>query len=124
MLSEASKRSKRGIRFVKIKDVVDKIGNPVAELLLVIHAWSGSGTVSATFGQGKGVLLRKVQKMDYAQDLVNIFMCENISCAEISQAGSDLFMLMYSGHRQGDTLQADFEVCAIYELYCCTYQVM
>ena len=87
-------RSKRGIRFVRIRDIVDIIGTPVAERILVIHAWSGCDTVSATFGHGKSVLLKMVQKKDDARNLVDIFMCDSVSSAEVSEAGAKLFVLM------------------------------
>ena len=87
-------RSKRGVRFVRIRDIVDNIGIPVAERILVIHARSGCDTVSATFGHGKSVLLKMVQKKDDARNLVDIFMCDSVSSAEVSEAGAKLFVLM------------------------------
>ena len=38
-------RSKRGVRYVRIRDIVDIIGTPVAERILVMHAWSGCCSV-------------------------------------------------------------------------------
>ena len=59
----------------------------------MIHAWSGSNTVSATFGHGKGVLLEEGTEMDDAGNLVHIFMGGSVSSAEVAEAGAKLFVL-------------------------------
>ena len=44
-----------------------------------------------------------MQKKDDARNLVDTFMCDSVSSAEVSEEGAKLFVLMYSG-QQGDTL--------------------
>ena len=44
-----------------IRDLVTKAGNLAVSNLLFVHAWSGCDTTSATFGQGKTTLLKKIK---------------------------------------------------------------
>ena len=65
--------------------------------VLVIHAWSGCDTTSATFGHGKTTLLKTTQ------DLSDIVGGHDKSQEEVSNAGLGLFRCMY-GANAHDTL--------------------
>ena len=98
--SELSKRSRSGIRFYSISEIVRSIGSIVTRHILFIHAWSGCDTTSATFGQGKGVILKKMESSEELQSLSEIFMCESATPEDISSAGERIFVIMYSGKNE------------------------
>jgi len=57
-LSEARKN----LKIWSISDLVRETGPIVTSYLLVLHAWSGCDTTSATYGQGKIGLVKKLKK--------------------------------------------------------------
>ena len=54
----------------KIRDVVAEVGDVVQAHLLFVHAWSGYDTTSATFGQGKTALLKKMKNFNKLQQIL------------------------------------------------------
>ena len=53
----------------KLKDVVNKTGEALSSHILFIDAWSGCDTTSATFGQGKTTLLKKIKESQEMQQI-------------------------------------------------------
>ena len=56
--SEAGKK----LKIWRISDLVGQAGPLVTSHLLFLHAWSGCDTTSATFGQGKVSLVKRLKK--------------------------------------------------------------
>ena len=72
--------------------------NPdISELLLVIHAFGGCDTVSGLYDKGKNAVLKLAEKSKSARENAKIFMKENASKEEISDAGNRLIKLLYGG---------------------------
>ena len=98
--SELSKRSRYGIRFYSISEIFRSIGSIVARHILFIHAWSGCDTTSVTFGQGKLVILKKLESSEELQSLSETFMSEGATPEDISSAGERIFVIMYNGKNE------------------------
>ena len=69
LFSEAAKRSKAGQQMFSIQDIISSMAAVTLKNLLFIHSWSGCDTTSATFGQGKGLILKK---MSSSQELSGV----------------------------------------------------
>ena len=65
--------------------------------LLFIHSWSGCDTTSATFGQGKGLLLKKMSPSQELQELSQLFYKNEANHVEIRQVGLRIFVILYGG---------------------------
>ena len=87
----------------KIRDLVAKVGGIVKAHLLFVHAWSGCDTTSATFGQGKTTLLKKMKDSSELQQISYLMHSADASPEDIGKAGIQAFIIMYGG-KQADTL--------------------
>ena len=87
----------------KIRDLVTKVGGVVKAHLLFIHAWSGCDTTSATFGQGKTLLLKKIKECNELQQISYVMSKDDVTAEQIGKAGIQVFAIMYGG-KQGYTL--------------------
>jgi hypothetical protein len=65
--------------------------------LLFAHAWTGCYTTFAVFSQGKGVIIKKLQKSEKIRTISRTFYNENTSHVEVAQAGLKLFVSKYGG---------------------------
>ena len=87
----------------KIHDLVTKVGAIVKAHLLFVHAWSGCDTTSATFGQGKTTLLKKMKDSSELQQILYLMHSADASPEDIGKAGIQAFIIMYGG-KQADSL--------------------
>ena len=85
------KRSKAGPRVLNVCEVVSAISEITLQIILFIRAWSGCDTTSATFGQGKGAILKNILASKELQDMSLLFYQNEASHVEISQAGLRIF---------------------------------
>ena len=83
-----------------VRDLVSKAGNLIVSHLLLVHAWSGCDTTSATFGHGKTTLLKKLKASEVIQEISSVLCNPNASQEEIGQAGLQLFVILYGGKQQ------------------------
>ena len=97
--SEAGKNQK----IWKISDVVDQAGPVVTSHLLFLHAWCGCDTTSATFGQGKVGLIKKLKQSKEVQMISELMMDSNASVEEVGRVGVRLFVIVFGG-KQSDSL--------------------
>ena len=97
------KSQKKGIISWKINDLVTDAGKVVITHLIFVHAWSGCDTTSATFGQGKASLLKKLKESEVLQDISLLMSDPHATAEQIGKAGIQVFIAMYSG-KQRDSL--------------------
>ena len=97
------KSQKKGIISWKINDLVTDAGEVVISHLIFVHAWSGCDTTSATFGQGKASLLKKLKESEVLQDISLLMSDPHATAEQIGKAGIQVFIAMYSG-KQRDSL--------------------
>ncbi len=71
----------------------------VIENILFLHAWSGCDTTSATFGQGKTAILKKLKQSVEIQNISIILNDIEATPDTVGTAGCQLFVLMYGGNR-------------------------
>lgn len=90
--SEARKSLQTTALSWNVRDLVSKAGNLIASHLLLVHAWSGCDTTSATFGHGKTTLLKKLKASEVIQEISSVLCNPNASQEEIGQAGLQLFV--------------------------------
>ena len=102
-LSEPRSTSKKGLQVWRIRDLIDKAGKLVVSHLLFIHAWSGCDTTSATFGQGKTNLVKKIQAHEEVQHISSLMTNPCSTAEEIGKAGVHLFVVLFGG-KQNDSL--------------------
>lgn len=98
-----SEAKKKGLMAWKIRDLITKAGKLVVSHLLFIHAWSGCDTTSATFGQGKTNLLKKLKESEEVQKISLLISDPVMTAEQIVKAGVQLFIIMYGG-KQEDSL--------------------
>ena len=85
--------------YLNVRDLVTKAGKLAVSNLLLVHAWSGYDTTSATFGQSKTALLKTIKASKEIQAIYSAMCNPNASQEEIGQAGVRLFMILYDGKR-------------------------
>ena len=96
-LSEAGKT-------FKIWRISDLVEHPiVTSNLLFLHAWSGCHTTSATFGQGKIGLIKKIKQSNDVQAIAELMMNHNATVEQVGKAGAWLFVIVFGG-KQSDSL--------------------
>ena len=95
--SEPKKSQKKGLFLWKIRDLVTKAGEVVIPHLLFVHAWSGCDTVSATFGQGKTSLLKKLKDSEELKQISLLMSDPHATAEQIGKAGIQVFISMYGG---------------------------
>ena len=100
-LQSNAKKSQKKIW--KIRDLVATLGGVIKAQLLFVHAWSGCDTTSATFGQGKTTLLKKIKESNKLQQISYLMNNADASPEQIGKAGIQVFIIMCGG-KQGDTL--------------------
>ena len=93
----------KNLKIWRISDVVDQAGPIVTSHLLFLHAWCGCDTTSATFGQGKVSLMKKLKQSNEVQMISQLMMDRNATVDEVSRVGVRLFVIAYGG-KQSDSL--------------------
>ena len=88
-----------------VKDIVFKTGEMLSSHILFIHAWSGCDTTSATFGQGKTTLMKKIKESQEIQQISSLMSDPNTTKEEVGSAGIKLFVHLYGG-KQTDCLNS------------------
>ena len=84
----------------RICDLIAKAGTLVTSHLLFIHAWSGCDTTSATFGQGKTNLMKKIQTSEEVQQISLLMGDPCMTADEIGKAGVRLFVILFGGKHE------------------------
>ena len=95
--SEASKRRKEGPQIFNIRHIVDITDPVIRNNLLFAHAWSGCDCTSATFWQGKGMIIKLLLRYEEVRAISQTFYKPDATHVEIAQGGIRLFSLMYGG---------------------------
>ena len=85
-LSEPKKSQKKGLQVWRICDLITKAGTLTSHLLF-LHAWSGCDTTSATFGQGKTNLVKKIKASEEVQQISLLMGDPCLTAEEIGKAG-------------------------------------
>ena len=71
-----------------INQIKQSLTQPEQRLLMLLHAFTGCDTVSSIYGFNKGKLFKNlVESSNYTNDLFEIFIRDNSSVQEISNAG-------------------------------------
>jgi len=102
-LSEPKKSQKKGLQVWRIRDLVSKAGTIVIAHILFIHAWTGCDTTSATFGQGKNNLVKKIQVSKEVQQISLLMGDPSVTPEQVGKAGARLFVILFGG-KHGDDL--------------------
>ena len=103
ILSQPKSTSKKGLQVWRIRDLVAKAGTLIVSHLLFLHAWSGCDSTSATFGQGKTSLIKKIQDNAEVQQISSLISDSQVTAEEVGKAGARLFVILYGG-KQEDSL--------------------
>ena len=98
-LSEAGKY----LKIWRISDLIGQAGPIVTLYLLFLHAWSGCDTTSATFGQGKISLMKKLKQSKDVQAIAELMMDHNATVEQVGEVGVRLFVIVFGG-KQSDSL--------------------
>ena len=101
-LSEPKKSQKKGLQVWRICDLITKAGTLTSHLLFM-HAWSGCDTTSATFGQGKTNLVKKIKASEEVQQISLLMGDPCLTAEEIGKASVRLFVILFGG-KQEDSL--------------------
>ena len=75
----------------------------VTSHLLFLHTWSGCDTTSATFGQGKGSLMRRLKQSEEVQGISQLMIDRGASAEQIGEAGVRLIVIV-NGGKKADSL--------------------
>ena len=94
-LSKAGKK----LKIWRISDLVGQAGPMVTSHLLFLHAWSGCDTTSATFGQGKVSLMKRLKQSEEIQIISQLMIDPAATAEQIGEAGICLFVIAYGGKR-------------------------
>lgn len=78
---------------LNIDQVKQSVGEPMCQLLLFCHAWSGCDTTSATFGQGKKKIVRALQESSNLRLVAEKF--GRSTKQEISDAGQFIMLTLF-----------------------------
>ena len=97
------RKSKGTETMINISVTVGNLDRIVLKSLLFIHAFGGCDTTSAIHGKGKTSVINLLQKYKEVQEACDIFMKDDATKKEVTEAGHLVFVLMYGG-RIGDTL--------------------
>ncbi len=100
-LSEAGKNTK----IWKISDLVERAGPIITSHLLFLHAWSGCDTTSATFGQGKVSLIKKIKQLKKVEAISWLLMDNDVTSEQVGEAGIRLFVILFGG-KKSDSLNS------------------
>ena len=88
---------------ISMKDATSSIPVVIQRHNLLIHAWSGCDTTSATFGHGKMYLMKMLNWVPEVQNLSTIVSDRDAPVDKVGYAGLRLFCLLYCGTKT-DTL--------------------
>ena len=88
------------LKIWRIGDLVGQAGPMVTAHLLFLHAWSGCDTTSATFGQGKVSLMKKLKQSEEIQRISQLMMDPGATDEQIGEAGVRLFVIVYGGKKE------------------------
>jgi hypothetical protein len=91
------------VKVWNIRDLIIKAGPIVTSNLLFLHAWTGCNTTSATFGQGKLALMKKLKQSAEIHELASIINDEEADSGRVGEAGCKLFVIIYGG-KKNDSL--------------------
>ena len=86
-----------------MKDATSSIPVVIQTHILLIHAWSGCDTTSATFGHGKMYLMKMLNRVPEVQNFSTIVSDRDTPADEVGYAGLRLFGLLHGGTKT-DTL--------------------
>ena len=89
--------------------------------ILFVHAWSSCDTTSATFGQGKTGLLKKIKESPDIQQISSLMIDSSASTEDAGSAGIRLFVYLYGG-KQTDSLN-NFQYMKFIEMTSCGKKV-
>jgi len=85
----------------RISDLVGQAGPIVTLYLLFLHAWSGCDITSATFGQGKIGLIKKLKQSKNVQTIAELIWIATVE--QVGDVGVQLFVIVFGG-KQSDSL--------------------
>ena len=105
----------------RIRDIAANAGAGLVSYIIFVHAWSGCDTTSATFGQGKTGLLKKLKESPDIQHISSLMIDSTASTEEIGVAGIRLFVHLY-GAKQTDSLN-NFRYMKLVEMTSCGKKV-
>ena len=88
---------------ISMTDATSSIPVVIQRHILLIHAWSGCDTTSATFGHGKMYITNILNRVPEVQNLSTIVSDRDALADEVGYAGLRLFCLLYGGTKT-DTL--------------------
>ena len=88
---------------ISMTDATSSIPVVIQRHILLIHAWSGCVTTSATFDHGKVYLMKMLNWVPEVQNLSTIVSDRDAPADEVGYAGLRLFCLLYGGTKT-DTL--------------------
>ena len=88
---------------ISMKEATSSIPVVIQRHILLIHAWSGCDTTSATFGHGKMYLMKMLNWVPEVQNLSTIVSDRDAPADEVGYAGLRPFCLLYGGTKT-DTL--------------------
>ena len=97
--SEAGK----DLKIWRISDLVGQADPIVTSYLPFLHTWSGCDTTSATFGQGKICLMKKIKQSKNVQMIADLMMDHSATTEQVGEAGVQLFVIVFGG-KQPDSL--------------------
>lgn len=95
--SEAKKHGSSSIMLRSIWESVASLGPEAISLLLVAHAVSGFGTVSALFGIRKTITWKRIQTIPNVRLLTDTPSCTDAEHSEVASAGQQLMVQLYGG---------------------------
>ena len=96
--SEATRRSKSGLRIISIRKAVSNYDADILYNLPFLHAWSGCDSVSAIFGQGK-----RIKYFISSAEFKNIFFVfsnDQVDKNDFENSGNQLMAILYGGSSQ------------------------
>ena len=96
-------RLSRSGEMISMKEATSSIPVVFQRHIMLIHAWSGCDTTSATFGHGKMYLMKMLNRVPEVQNLSTIVSDRDAPADEVGYAGLRLFCLLYGGTKK-DTL--------------------
>ena len=88
---------------ISMKEATSSIPVVIQRHVLLIHAWRGCDTTSATLGHGKMYLTKMLNRVPEVQNVSTIVSDRDAPANEVGYAGLRLFCLLYSGTKT-DTL--------------------
>ena len=82
---------------ISMTDATSSIPVVILRHILIIHAWSGCDSTSATFSHGKMHIMKILNRVPEVQNLSTIVSDRDAPADEVGYAGLRLFCLLYGG---------------------------